>query len=128
MYISAAQSFIKSIAVGRDPPENAKSVTDYTRDPVYIVCGSHDATVTVVDLRDREQHYEIARTRSEPSFRFCFSPAQADCQCRIWLSGGLISWAVLYGRIPIILPNYMIPEGVFTLDRTISHITVGLFG
>lgn len=65
MYISVAQSLIKSIAIGRDPPEDANGVSDYTRDPVYVACASHDATVSVIDLRDREQQYEVTRSRSE---------------------------------------------------------------
>jgi len=65
MYISAAQSFIKSVAVGRDPPEDANGYSDYTGDPVYAVCASHDATVAVIDLRDREQHFEVTRSRSK---------------------------------------------------------------
>jgi hypothetical protein len=65
MYISVGQSLIKSIAVGRDPPQDANGVTDYARDPVYVVCASHDATVTVIDFRDREQQYELTRSRSE---------------------------------------------------------------
>jgi hypothetical protein len=65
MYISVAQSLIKSIAIGRDPPEDANGTPDYTRDPVYVVCASHDATVTLIDLRDREQQYEVTRSRSK---------------------------------------------------------------
>jgi hypothetical protein len=65
MYISVAQSLIKSIAIGRDPPEDANGTSDYTRDPVYVVCASHDATVNIIDLRDREQQYELIRSRSK---------------------------------------------------------------
>jgi len=65
MYISVAQSLIKSIAIGRDPPEDANGSSDYTRDPVYVVCASHDATVNIIDLRDREQQYELIRSRSK---------------------------------------------------------------
>jgi len=69
MYISVAQSMIKSVAIGRDPPEDANGTSDYTRHPVYAVCASHDATVNIIDLRDREQQYELIRSRSELTCR-----------------------------------------------------------
>jgi hypothetical protein len=111
MYISVAQSLIKSIAVGRDPPQDANGISDYARDPVYVVCASHDATVTVIDLRDREQQYEVTRSRSELQTS-TVEKGRADEQCRPCLSLGRLNLDVQLGRIMTIHPSSMIPGDV----------------
>ena len=69
MYFGAAQSIIRSIVVGRTPSHDKNNNVDYTRDPVYVVIGSHDATASIIDLRDPHQPYEIVQTRSELGFQ-----------------------------------------------------------
>jgi hypothetical protein len=68
MYFSAAQSIIRTIAIGRIPSHDSDNNVDYSRDPVYIAIGSHDATSSIVDLRDPGQPFEIVQTRSKPYF------------------------------------------------------------
>jgi len=126
MYISVAQSMIKSVAIGRDPPEDANGTSDYTRDPVYAVCASHDATVNIIDLRDREQQYELIRSRSE-----LVSPVvliRADEQCLLCLLLGRINSDVLLGRIMIIHHNFMIRGDVSIPSRTALLIIEGQSG
>jgi hypothetical protein len=101
MYISAAQSFIKSVAVGRDPPEDPNGNSDYAGDPVYAVCASHDATVVVIDLRDREQHFEVARSRSELDHSSSALTSSAAYGCLLVYS----AWMPLVGRFRLFAPG-----------------------
>jgi len=63
LYIPVAQSSVRSIAMGRVPPGDEEGTPQFTGDPIYLVCGSYDASAVLVDLRDPLYPLDLSQTR-----------------------------------------------------------------
>lgn len=65
MYFQTNQSAVRCMVVGRVPPSDDHGQPDFSQDPVYLLCGSYDASATLVDLRDSHHVCDILSTRCE---------------------------------------------------------------